>query len=98
MLNDIEEISRYARDEKVLSELYDCDPNDVFNTPTPNCIIIHPQESTFIKLNYTPSFSEKEDPNLTMKDMKDKKVLTKIEGFSKFYKMRVELPLSCSFH
>lgn len=98
MLRDIEEISRYARDEKILSELYGCVSNDADNMATPNCIIIHPQESTFIKLNYTASFSEKEDPNLTIKDMKDKKVLTKIDEFSKFYKMRVELPLSCSIH
>lgn len=94
MLNDIEEISRYARDEIILSELYGCVRNDVDNKPTPYCIIIHPQSSTFEKIEDRAFASEKQAPILTIKGMIDKQILTKIKGFSKFYKMRVELPVS----
>ena len=94
MLNDIEEISRYARDERILSELYDCVLNDVDNKPTPYCIIIHPQASASVKLDDTSFASEKEDANISIKELKETNLLTKIGGFTKFYKMKIELPTS----
>ena len=92
ILNDIQEMSRYARDKNILSDMHwvpkeEAEKNSFF----PKCLIIYPDSNTV--------FEKDED---TMKEMtgdffkegilKDKEHIREIPGFEEFYKIAVPLP------
>lgn len=80
IINDIRQLSGYARDEEILKELGCENPNDDGYAYRVPCYIIYPTESQGV---------EEENPfiNKRLEDFKDR-----IEGFSRFYKISVPLP------
>lgn len=83
MIDDIREISGYARDEKILSQLYGNGiPNEV-----PACLIVVPEK---IKIDEEDELEYKEfnfssQPTLLSN-------ATKIKGFINFYKICIPVP------
>ena len=99
ILNDIQEISRYARDEKILKVL-DWKPElDSENGKTfPKCLIIYPDPNTIFKQEEGDSEGEQDEPIMEemVGEFPKKKILSedkKIPGFKDFYKIAVPLPL-----
>ncbi|MBO4827842.1 MAG: hypothetical protein J5534_00110 [Fibrobacter sp.] len=97
ILDDIREISGYARDEKILKALGWRPELDSGNGKSfPKCLIIYPDPKT--KLEHEEG--EKEDQEMTeMKDgfqkegiLSDSEHVRKIPGFKDFYKITVPLP------
>lgn len=97
IINDIREISGYARDEKILKALGWRPELDSENGKSfPKCLIIYPDPKT--KLEHEEG--EKEDQEMTeMKDgfqkegiLSDSEHVRKIPGFKDFYKITVPLP------
>ena len=97
ILDDIREISGYARDEKILKALGWRPELDSENGKSfPKCLIIYPDPKT--KLEHEEG--EKEDQEMTeMKDgfqkegiLSDSEHVRKIPGFKDFYKITVPLP------
>lgn len=90
ILEDISEISRYARDKKILKKLYK-DDLDRINNEIPKCLIICPEN---IKYD-----NEEENENKTIEPFdfeKSSKIWDKaiaINSFINFKKIIVELPL-----
>ena len=83
MIDDIREISGYARDEKILSQLYGNDiPNQV-----PACLIVVPEET---------KFDDEDDPTCNVFDFSSHHTLLskakKIKGFTNFYKICIPVP------
>lgn len=97
ILNDIQEISRYARDEKILKAL-DWRPElDSENGRSfPKCLIIYPDPNT----KFEHEEGEEEDQEMNeIKDgfqkegiLNDLAHIRKIPGFKEFYKIAVPLP------
>ena len=97
IINDIREISGYARDEKILKALGWRPELDSENGKSfPKCLIIYPDPKT--KLEHEEG--EREDHEMTeMKDgfqkegiLSDSEHVRKIPGFKDFYKITVPLP------
>ena len=86
MLDDISEISRYARDLKIVKAL------GIPEDTVPACLIICPNKNDKTSENS----NEKECPSYDDKTLNSKKTLLeccqKIRGFTKFYKLCIELP------
>lgn len=83
MIDDIREISGYARDEKILSQIYGNDiPNQV-----PACLIVVPEK---IKVD------DEDEPTCNVFDFSSQHTLlsnaTKIKGFTNFYKICIPVP------
>lgn len=83
MIDDIREISGYARDEKILSQLYGNDiPNQV-----PACLIVVPEET---------KVDDEDDPTCNVFDFSSQHTLLskakKIKGFTNFYKICIPVP------
>lgn len=83
MIDDIREISGYARDKKILSQLYGNDiPNEV-----PACLIVVPEE---IKID------EEDEQDCMEFNFSSQNTLlsnaTKIKGFTNFYKICIPVP------
>lgn len=83
MIDDIREISGYARDEKILSQIYGNDiPNQV-----PACLIVVPEK---IKVD------DEDDPTCNVFDFSSQHTLlknaTNIKGFTNFYKICIPVP------
>lgn len=97
ILDDIQEISRYARDEKILDALgwvpeTECEKGNFF----PKCLIIYPDPNT----KFEHEEGEKEDQGMKeMSDgflkegiLSDSAHICEIPGFKDFYKIAVPLP------
>lgn len=83
MIVDIREISGYARDEKILSQIYGNDiPNQV-----PACLIVVPEET---------KVDDEDDLTCKVFDFSSQQTLlsnaTKIKGFTNFYKICIPVP------
>lgn len=97
ILDDIQEISRYARDEKILKAL-DWRPElDSENGRSfPKCLIIYPDPNT--KFEHEEGEEEDQEMNEIKDDfqkdgiLSDSEHVRKIPGFKDFYKIAVPLP------
>lgn len=87
ILEDIRQISGYARDKKILNRLRADDTSDDY---VPHCLIIYPdKENRMID-------SEDEEVDKELNDFADKDIIkesVRIRAFNKFYKLSVSLPL-----
>lgn len=98
ILNDIQEISRYARDKKILNAL-SWNPKDESEKGNyfPKCLIVYPDPNT----KFEREEGEEEDQEMTeIKDgfqkegiLSDSAHIREIPGFKDFYKIAVPLPL-----
>ena len=99
ILNDIQEISRYARDEKILKAL-GWDPKDESENGNyfPKCLIIYPDPNTRFKWEKGDDIAEKDEEKMIemVGELPKEKILCednkKIPGFENFYKIAVPLP------
>ncbi len=102
ILDDIREISGYARDKKILDALGwkpedECAKGNYF----PKCLIIYPDSSTRFKWEKGDDSAEKDEEKITemIGDFPKEKILSeashykKIPGFEDFYKIAVPLPM-----
>lgn len=102
ILDDIREISGYARDKKILDALGwkpedECAKGNYF----PKCLIIYPDPSTRFKWEKGDDSAEKDEEKITemIGDFPKEKILSeashykKIPGFEDFYKIAVPLPM-----
>lgn len=102
ILDDIREISGYARDEKILKAL-DWKPEEEYTKGNyfPKCLIIYPDPDTRFKREKDDSEDETEESAMVEltgdfpKDgfLCDSLHLRKIPGFKDFYKIAVPLPM-----
>lgn len=102
ILDDIREISGYARDEKILKAL-DWKPEEESAKGNffPKCLIIYPDSSTRFKWEKGDDSAEKDEEKITemIGDFPKEKILSeashykKILGFEDFYKIAVPLPM-----
>lgn len=102
ILNDIQEISRYARDEKILKVLgWKPEEESAKGNYFPKCLIIYPDPNTRFKRERDDSEDETEESAMIEltggfpKDgiLRDTLHLRKIPGFKDFYKIAVPLPM-----
>ena len=102
ILNDIQEISRYARDEKILKALsWNPEAESAKGKYFPKCLIIYPDSSTRFKWEKGDDSAEKDEEKITemIGDFPKEKILSeashykKIPGFEDFYKIAVPLPM-----
>ena len=87
ILDDVRQISAYARDTKILTELYGIS-NETNNTPS--CLIIYPEKMVNVVDN-----EERDSCNEIVIFKTDDSILfqsTKIEAFNGFYKLSIPLP------
>ena len=101
ILNDIQEMSRYARDEKILKVLdwkpteKECENGSCF----PKCLIIYPDPNTVFKKEKDDEYGEERAMTAMTGDflkegiLEDKQHVRKIPGFKEFYKIAVPLPV-----
>ena len=101
ILNDIQEMSRYARDKKILGGLKwnpkeECEKGSYF----PKCLIIYPDPNTVFKKESDGEYEKDEDAMKAMLGdfpkegiLSDKEHVREIPGFEEFYKIAVPLPL-----
>lgn len=87
IIDDVRQISGYARDRKILQHLQGNDRNDDF---VPNCLIIYPdKDDRLIE-------SEDEEKDKEVNGFKKLDLLrntVKIKSFNRFYKLSVPLPI-----
>lgn len=97
ILDDIQEISRYARDEKILKALeWEPKVESANGNYFPKCLIIYPDPKT----KFEHEEGEEDDQGMIeMKDdfrkdgiLSDSEHVRKIPGFKDFYKIAVPLP------
>ena len=97
ILDDIQEISRYARDEKILKALeWEPKVESAKGNYFPRCLIIYPDPKT----KFEHEEGEEDDQGMIeMKDdfrkdgiLSDSEHVRKIPGFKDFYKIAVPLP------
>lgn len=97
ILDDIQEISRYARDEKILKALeWEPKVESAKGNYFPKCLIIYPDPKT----KFEHEEGEEDDQGMIeMKDdfrkdgiLSDSEHVRKIPGFKDFYKIAVPLP------
>jgi 5-methylcytosine-specific restriction enzyme subunit McrC len=97
ILDDIQEISRYARDEKILKALeWEPKVESANGNYFPKCLIIYPDPKT----KFEHEEGEEDDQGMIeMKDdfrkdgiLSDSGHVRKIPGFKDFYKIAVPLP------
>ena len=100
ILNDIQEMSRYARDKNILNDLNwspteeDCKNDRCF----PKCLIIYPDPNTVFKKEKDDEYGEERVMTAMTGDflkegiLEDKQHISKIPGFKEFYKIAVPLP------
>ena len=102
ILDDIREISGYARDEKILKVLgWKPEEESAKGNYFPKCLIIYPDSSTRFKRERDDSEDETEESAMIEltggfpKDgiLRDTLHLRKIPGFKDFYKIAVPLPM-----
>lgn len=101
ILDDIREISGYARDEKILKVLgWKPEEESAKGNYFPKCLIIYPDSSTRFKWEKGDDSAEKDEEKITemIGDFPKEKILSeashykKIPGFEDFYKIAVPLP------
>lgn len=101
ILNDIQEISRYARDEKILKTLgWNPEAESAKGYYFPKCLIIYPDPNTRFKRETGDSEEEPDESKMEeikngfQKDgiLSDTTHIRKIPGFKDFYKIAVPLP------
>lgn len=101
ILNDIQEISRYARDEKILKALsWNPEAESAKGNYFPKCLIIYPDPNTRFKRETGDSEEEPDESKMEeikngfQKDgiLSDTTHIRKIPGFKDFYKIAVPLP------
>nr|WP_321373184.1 hypothetical protein [uncultured Bacteroides sp.] len=91
IVDDIRQISAYARDEKILKKLLG---NQYEREIVPNCLIIYPEKDQ----NLVDSEDEEKDKEIYAFEEKDiLKEAVPIKAFNKFYKLSVPLPI-CDYH
>ena len=102
ILDDIREISGYARDEKILKVLgWKPEEESAKGNYFPKCLIIYPDSSTRFKWEKGDDSAEKDEEKITemIGDFPKEKILSeashykKIPGFEDFYKIAVPLPM-----
>ena len=102
ILDDIREISGYARDEKILKVLgWKPEEESAKGNYFPKCLIIYPDSSTRFKWEKGDDRAEKDEEKITemIGDFPKEKILSeashykKIPGFEDFYKIAVPLPM-----
>lgn len=102
ILDDIREISGYARDEKILKVLgWKPEEESAKGNYFPKCLIIYPDSSTRFKWEKGDDSAEKDEEKITemIGDFPKEKILSeashykKIPGFENFYKIAVPLPM-----
>lgn len=102
ILDDIREISGYARDEKILKVLgWKPEEESAKGNYFPKCLIIYPDSSTRFKWEKGDDSAEKDEEKITemIGDFPKEKILVeashykKIPGFEDFYKIAVPLPM-----
>ena len=102
ILDDIREISGYARDEKILKVIgWKPEEESAKGNYFPKCLIIYPDSSTRFKWEKGDDSAEKDEEKITemIGDFPKEKILSeashykKIPGFEDFYKIAVPLPM-----
>ena len=102
ILDDIREISGYARDEKILKVLgWKPEEESAKGNYFPKCLIIYPDSSTRFKWEKGDDSAEKDEEKITemIGDFPKEMILSeashykKIPGFEDFYKIAVPLPM-----
>lgn len=102
ILDDIREISGYARDEKILKVLgWKPEEESAKGNYFPKCLIIYPDSSTRFKWEKGDDRAEKDEEKIMemIGDFPKEKILSeashykKIPGFEDFYKIAVPLPM-----
>ena len=101
ILNDIQEISRYARDEKILKALgWNPKNESTKGNYFPKCLIIYPDPNTGFKRETGDSEEEPDESKMEemVGEFPEEKILCEashykeIPGFKDFYKIAVPLP------